>query len=462
MDDPIQQVKNLAIDQVAQQIKTPYATAVMVQRPRELEIVRKRLKDEALIGGEDFYYGWGVGKNRIEGASINLAMSAVRAWGNCVILQEPIQDLPDAWVFTSSFVDLETGFTLQRQFRQSKRSSVSGAGDDNERKDDIRFQIGQSKASRNVALNAMPPSLIREAMETAKSGVRKTLTDWIAKQENKDGKTGMDQARDVVVSALVAMKISESRILSKMSRPTQAALDIDDLIVLRGDLMALKNGNEIASEIFPEPEKAQPETTTDAVMDHLKNGAGTPAPEPKVDKKEEAENQFDSFYPSTADIKWAIGKYPALDNAAIDAETSLWAHFHKTAGSKFKSLGQAWRKWIDMQYASQVEEAGQEQQASAEGAAQGAQQEPVEFPWGQGSPTDFINHCIDKGHGEAIEGEVEDLTARYNRVLSGEVPDALDNYTAPQGFDELEEKGVWIVESIKAYYQELALSKASE
>lgn len=132
------------------------------------------------------------------------------------------------------------------------------------------------------------------------------------------------------------------------------------------------------------------------------------------------------------------------------------AHKSKGAGKdakpKTKSAGKA-------------KEDAQDQQASAEGAAQGdqgAQQEPVEFPWGQGSPTDFINHCIDKGHGEAIEGEVMDLTARYNRVLSGEVPDALDNYTAPQGFDELEEKGVWIVESVKAYYQELATAQAGK
>ena len=206
---------------------------------------------------------------------------------------------------------------------------------------------------------------------------------------------------------------------------------------------------------------SQPErTNTPTALDQLADGQ-----QAVQEEKGEPGNPFASFTPSAADIKWAIGKYPALDNAAIDAETSLWAHFHKTAGSKFKSLGQAWRKWIDMQYASQVEEAGQEQQASAEGAAQGdqgAQQEPVEFPWGQGSPTDFINHCIDKGHGEAIEGEVMDLTARYNRVLSGEVPDALDKYTPPQGFDELEVQGVWIVESVKAYYQKLALSKASE
>ena len=31
-----------------------------------------------------------------------------------------MQETPDAWIFTGHFIDLETGFTLSRQFRQSK------------------------------------------------------------------------------------------------------------------------------------------------------------------------------------------------------------------------------------------------------------------------------------------------------------------------------------------------------
>src|ERR1700733_12715611 len=144
---------HLAQGRSIQRVQTGYCTAVAVQKPRSLVVVKKRLDEEAALAGEDFFYGWGAGKDRVEGPSVGLAMAAVRCWGNCAIEALPVQDLGDSWVFTSAFIDLETGFTLTRQFRQSKKWTVHGKMD-GERKDDVRFQIGQSKSARNVALNA--------------------------------------------------------------------------------------------------------------------------------------------------------------------------------------------------------------------------------------------------------------------------------------------------------------------
>lgn len=234
-----------------QQIKTPYSTAVSVQIERNLDTVRRRLMDEARIGGEMMYYGWGASQNHIEGASIHLAMSAARCWGNCAVTSEPLQDGGDAWIFTSSFVDLETGFTLQRQFRQAKRSIVHGKHDE-ERKDDIRFQIGQSKASRNVVLNALPKSIINEAMKAAKAGVRERLEQWI----NGKGEKGMAMAQDGAMAALLKVGIAEERVLAKMQRPTKGALTLDDLIVLKGDIVAIQEGTDRAEELYPEEQAA--------------------------------------------------------------------------------------------------------------------------------------------------------------------------------------------------------------
>jgi len=121
---------SLANGSAMQQVKTSYTTAVAVQKPRILAEVEQRLLQEADQAGEDFYYGWGAGKDRVEGPSVGLALAAARCYGNCAVEMAPVQDTFDAWIFTASFIDLETGFTLSRQLRQSKRWIVYGKHDE--------------------------------------------------------------------------------------------------------------------------------------------------------------------------------------------------------------------------------------------------------------------------------------------------------------------------------------------
>ena len=106
-----------------QRTGTGYSTAIRVQEPRNLQIKRKQLLAEARMAGESFYYGWGAGKNKVLGPSIGLAMSAARLWGNCAVDMAPVQDTPDSWIFTAQFIDLETGTTISRQFRQQPDGS---------------------------------------------------------------------------------------------------------------------------------------------------------------------------------------------------------------------------------------------------------------------------------------------------------------------------------------------------
>lgn len=226
------------------QTRGSYATAVAVQKPRVLAAVQRRLGEEADLAGEDFFYGWGDKNDRIEGGSIDLALAAVRCWGNCAVELLPVVETATAWIFTAAFVDLETGFTLSRQFRQSKSSKVFGKHDE-ERKMDIRFQIGQSKAIRNVVLNAVPRSLTNGAMEQAKAGVRSKLEGFI-------NTNGLPAATQMVLRGLAKHGVNEERVLSKVGVANKTAITIDHLIVLRGDLAALDAGRDWPSELFPE------------------------------------------------------------------------------------------------------------------------------------------------------------------------------------------------------------------
>ena len=277
-----------------QQIKTSYTTAVAVQKPRELTVVKKRLLEESRLMGESFYYGWGSDKNHVEGPSIKGAMAAARCWGNCAIEPLAMVENRDAWVFAAAFVDLETGFTCGRQFRQSKRSTVHGKHDD-ERKDDMRFQIGQSKAIRNIVLNAIPQWLLDAAVAEAKQGVRDKIEKYVKSN-------GLPAAIDYAVGALVKLGVTEERIASKCDVAECRALTVDHLVILRGDIAAIQDGQERADTLFPgEAKDSLSETIDKAASTESKPSAEVKTkPEPVANK----------------DIKWGDNETKAPRAAA--------------------------------------------------------------------------------------------------------------------------------------------------
>lgn len=229
-----------------------FATAIAVQEPRSLAKVEQRVLQEARLLGDHAFYSWqvkdkGTGRTSlIEGASVKLATMVARNWGNCAVDALPVQAVDGAWIFTAAFIDLETGFTLTRQFRQSMESVVYG-NLDAERKADIRFQIGQSKAARNVIGNALPAGLIDRAMAEAKKGVREQVQAFIDKD-------GIEKARELMLKALKKQGVTQEQVLRKMERDTTGGLTVDDLVVLKGDLTALVDGAERAGSLFPQPE----------------------------------------------------------------------------------------------------------------------------------------------------------------------------------------------------------------
>lgn len=256
-----------AAQQNMMQVRGSYATAVSVQNPRSLQTVTRNLERESALAGASFYYGWSVGRDKVEGPSIGLAMAAARCWGNCAIEQLPMQETPDSWVFTAIFVDLETGFTLSRQFRQSKRWTVAGKADA-ERKDDIRFQIGQSKAARNVILKALPEWLVDKAMEAAKAGVREKIEQLI-----KD--RGLPAAVDAAVKALAKVGVSEAAVLDKCGVAAVTALDVDHLVILKGDLTAIQSGQERPEALFPALAGTESDTSKRARPSNVSELLGT-------------------------------------------------------------------------------------------------------------------------------------------------------------------------------------------
>jgi len=273
-----------------QAIQTQYATAVAVQKPRVLKVVLEKCLQEAEIAAESVFYGWGSGKDRVEGPSKECAMIAARNWGNCAIeASKPIYETPTSYIITSAFIDLETGVTIERPFRQSKKWKIYGRMDD-ERKEDVRFQIGTSKSMRNVVLNALPVWLIDRMLEAGKKSVLEKI-----KKRIKDN--GIEAVRKQVLDNLKKYGAKLQNIETKVGTDYKQ-WQAEELTLLTGDIRALANGEESADVLFPEPKKNETETASGKGLtpDDMKAGdpethQGYEKPTPPAEEKKSTKKQ---------------------------------------------------------------------------------------------------------------------------------------------------------------------------
>lgn len=224
------------------QTRTPYITAMQVQQPRNMTEVERKILKAATLLGDEAVYGWGAGKGRVEGASIDLAMAMIQSYGNAVIIAEPVQETAESFIFTHTFIDLESGVSMPRQFREGKRSVVEGKMDE-ERKNTVRFGRGQSKNIRNTILHAMPKWLVNKAIEEAKRGGRDKMDRFIKEK-------GLSVAQEYTVSQLKRLGVTEEAILAKVGKAEIKGLDIDDLVKLSSDFKAIDSGNETSAALF--------------------------------------------------------------------------------------------------------------------------------------------------------------------------------------------------------------------
>ena len=239
--------KMISSGMAIQKVQTAYTTAVAVQKSRSISRVTANVLEEAKLAGSSFYYGWTAkskdGKtSKIEGPSIDLAMCMARNYGNCALDVEEDETLTH-YRFRGSFIDLETGFTCPRLFRQRKSQNIGMK--DTDRAEDITYQIGQSKAIRNCITRAMPSWLIDLAIDTAK-----------ASELNKIKPENIAIARAKSFEFFRHYGVSQERIEAKISRKLDDWTP-QDIVELRGMATALKEGRVSDKELFPEVEEKE-------------------------------------------------------------------------------------------------------------------------------------------------------------------------------------------------------------
>lgn len=300
------------------QTKTKYSTAVQVIRPRDLigQVLNKCL-EEASIAGEDFYYSWKQGGSTIEGGTIGMALAIARNMGNNAVDVE-VQESHASYLFIATYIDLETGFNIRRAFRQNKTSPKKKDGGDTysgERGQDVIFQIGQSKALRNVIFNAAPNWLVRKVLEKSKENVIEKVK-----------KMGVPAASQLIMKKIEALKIPLDRV--EKSYGKSSTWDAEKVVMLTTAIRSIEDGRERIDDIFPgEPEKTTTENMSKAVSDAMSKPKGEkkektidkPAESPVQDAKAEPVSE-----PTEEQVKASVDKcYPihiAVEKATTKAE----------------------------------------------------------------------------------------------------------------------------------------------
>jgi hypothetical protein len=200
-----------------------------------------KLAQIAARAGNDWFYRYPVRNSEsgktdyVEGPSIKLANDVARIFGNNVNEEREI-DVGDAWVFYARFTDIETGFSMERAYRQRK-SQVSMKTKDADRRLDIAYQIGQSKAIRNCIINSLQlyaDYAFEQARDSLVTKIGSDLNVW----------------RNRTIEGLKKIPVDVARVDRVIGRPSKdwLAPDVAQVIAM---MKSIHDGMASLDEVFP-------------------------------------------------------------------------------------------------------------------------------------------------------------------------------------------------------------------
>lgn len=228
---------------------------------RDEQKILQKLSALAAAAGSDWFYRFPVRSkdgslDYIEGASIKLANDVARIFGNNVNEVREI-DVGDAWIFYARFTDIETGFSMERAYRQRK-SQGSIKSKDPERSLDIAYQIGQSKAIRNCIVNSL-----QIYADYAFDKARNSLVDKIGKD--------LATWRTRTVEGLKKMPVDVARVERVIGRASKdwLAPNVAQVVAM---MKAIADGMASIEETFPPIEEPSSTGGTGGEQDTASSG----------------------------------------------------------------------------------------------------------------------------------------------------------------------------------------------
>lgn len=252
-------------------------TAQKVAVRRNYNDVMQRMKVLAARAGQRYVYSIPFkSKNKqtgeittqfVRGPTIVLANDLAREYGNCGV-EVRVIDSSTHWTYYARFTDYETGYQLTRPFQQRKAQNTGMK--DVDRQADMVFQIGTSKAIRNVIINALQ-TLADFCEEEAQGGV----LDRVKKDPEK--------ARQWIVDQLAKLQVDTKRVQARYGR-SKDNWTHEDMAQMYMELRGILDGVASADDVYPEQETPAKEVDPTPKVPKQPD----PAPEPEAAKKTDA------------------------------------------------------------------------------------------------------------------------------------------------------------------------------
>ena len=202
----------------------------------------KRFRDEALQMvtlnesiAESCIYALPRGGKTIEGPSARFAEVVASAWGNCRAGARVVSDAGEFITAQGVFHDLERNvaitYEVQRRITDSKgkRYNADMIG--------VTGNAASSIALRNAILKGIPKAFWDDMYQAA----RKTVMG--------DFKTLANRRADAM-KAFVALGITEAQVLAKLEVAGIEDIGLEHLVVLRGLITAIKDGDTTPEQAF--------------------------------------------------------------------------------------------------------------------------------------------------------------------------------------------------------------------
>lgn len=213
--------------------------------PRNIQQFQERATTLAIASedmAEQCWYSLPRGKETIEGPTARLAEIVHNSYGNCVAGARIIEEAEEYLVAQGVFHDLETNSRTCIEVRRS----IKG-------KNGNRYPQHMIDTTANAAISIA----LRNAVF---KGVPKAFWEDIYKQARRVGlgdETTLPERRQKAIEYLAKWGIDETRILRRFGADTVEDIDLTDLAALRGVANALRDGDILAHEAFPDPSERE-------------------------------------------------------------------------------------------------------------------------------------------------------------------------------------------------------------
>jgi hypothetical protein len=245
--------------EIDQQVATAHKFPRSIKRFRQEALQMVTLNESV---AESCIYALPRGNKTIEGPSARFAEVVASAWGNCRAGARVVSDAGDFITAQGVFHDLERNvaitYEVQRRItdKNNRRFNADMIG--------VTGNAASSIALRNAILKGVPKAFWDDMYQAARAVV---MGDF----------STLANRRADALKALVAFGVTQEQVFAKLGVEGSADITLDHLVVLRGLITAIKEGDTTPELAFEASEPAKATTKTEPKKEE-------PLPEMPADK----------------------------------------------------------------------------------------------------------------------------------------------------------------------------------